>query len=396
MASRIIKHSLWIAWKDLLDLGRNRLALVMIVLMPLFWMVMVGYIFPSSSSISYEPVALVNEDVGFYDDKTMSEMFIRTLGDINNKTGMMELSEASSFDEIRTKIQDGELLGGILLSQNFSMNLMTGKQATITIVTDQSNPQMSMLIQSALTQTIELMGTEMAKYTLNKTYQIPSNHTFAIIKPYNVQVKGVVPGEPSYFDFVAPGIMAMAVMMSLMTGLPHAISHEKEAGTLDGMLAAPINRLSIILGKTIAQTTRGITQGLILLGLAVLLFGVTIQGNILLVLFLLLLAVFSFVGLGILITSFAKDEQTATMIMMTLMFPMMFLSGVFFPIQQMPWYMQDIAQCLPLTYATTALRKVMILGAGIPAITTELTILIGFGIVMLAIAVPLFKKAMTR
>jgi ABC-2 type transport system permease protein len=396
MASRIIKHSLWIAWKDLLDLGRNRLALVMIVLMPLFWMVMVGYIFPSSSSISYEPVALVNEDVGFYDDKTMSEMFVRTLGDINNKTGMMELSEASSFDEIKTKIQDGELLGGIILSQNFSMNLMTGKQATITIVTDQSNPQMSMLIQSALTQTIELMGTEMAKYTLNKTYQIPSNHTFAIIKPYNVQVKGVVPGEPSYFDFVAPGIMAMAVMMSLMTGLPHAISHEKEAGTLDGMLAAPINRLSIILGKTIAQTTRGITQGLILLGLAVLLFGVTIQGNILLVLLLLLLAVFSFVGLGILITSFAKDEQTATMVMMTLMFPMMFLSGVFFPIQQMPWYMQDIAHCLPLTYATTALRKVMILGAGIPAITTELTILIGFGIVMLAIAVPLFKKAMTR
>jgi ABC-2 type transport system permease protein len=276
------------------------------------------------------------------------------------------------------------------------MNLMTGKQATITIVTDQSNPQMSMLIQSALTQTIELMGTQMAMYTLNETYQVPSNHTLAIIKPYTVQVKGIVAGEPSYFDFVAPGIMAMTVMMSVMTGLPHAISHEKEAGTLDGMLAAPINRLSIILGKTIAQTTRGITQGLILLGLAVLLFGVTIQGNILLVLLLLFLAVFSFVGLGILITSFAKDEQTATMVMMTLMFPMMFLSGVFFPIQQMPWYMQDIAHCLPLTYATTALRKVMILGAGISAITTELTILIGFGIVMLAIAVPLFKKAMTR
>ena len=253
-----------------------------------------------------------------------------------------------------------------------------------------------MLIQSALTQTIELMGTQMAMYTLNETYQVPSNHTLAIIKPYTVQVKGIVAGEPSYFDFVAPGIMAMTVMMSVMTGLPHAISHEKEAGTLDGMLAAPINRLSIILGKTIAQTTRGITQGLILLGLAVLLFGVTIQGNILLVLLLLFLAVFSFVGLGILITSFAKDEQTATMVMMTLMFPMMFLSGVFFPIQQMPWYMQDIAHCLPLTYATTALRKVMILGAGISAITTELTILIGFGIVMLAIAVPLFKKAMTR
>jgi len=137
-------------------------------------------------------------------------------------------------------------------------------------------------------------------------------------------------------------------------------------------------------------------QGLIILSLAILLFGVVVYGNILLVIFLLLLSVFSFVGLGILITSFTENEETATMVMMTLMFPMMFLSGVFFPIQQMPWYMQNIAYCLPLTYATTALRKVMVLGAGLSAISTELMILIGFGVVMLLIAVPMFKKAMTE
>ena len=90
-----------------------------------------------------------------------------------------------------------------------------------------------------------------------------------------------------------------------------------------------------------------------------------VYGNLLLVAGLILLSVFSFVGLGILITSFTDKEETATMVMMTLMFPMMFLSGVFFPIQQMPWFMQDIAQVLPLTYATTALRKVMVLGAGV-------------------------------
>jgi ABC-2 type transport system permease protein len=82
--------------------------------------------------------------------------------------------------------------------------------------------------------------------------------------------------------------------------------------------------------------------------------------------------------------------------MMTLMFPMMFLSGVFFPIQQMPWYMQDLAHILPLTYATTALRKVMVLGADIPAVGTEILILIGFGIILLAVAVPMFRRAMSR
>jgi ABC-2 type transport system permease protein len=84
------------------------------------------------------------------------------------------------------------------------------------------------------------------------------------------------------------------------------------------------------------------------------------------------------------------------MVMMTLMFPMMFLSGVFFPIQQMPWYMQDISKALPLTYAATALRKVMVLGADISMIPTELAVLIGFGVVMTTIAVPVFKRAMTK
>ena len=138
----------------------------------------------------------------------------------------------------------------------------------------------------------------------------------------------------------------MTVMMSVMTGLPVAISQEKEIGTMDGMMVAPINRLSILLGKTMAQTGRGLIQGVIILALAIGIFGVAIQGSILLVFALLLLGVFSFVGLGIVITSFTKDQETAQMLMMTLMFPMMFLSGVFFPIQQMPWYMQDISKAL--------------------------------------------------
>jgi ABC-2 type transport system permease protein len=161
-------------------------------------------------------------------------------------------------------------------------------------------------------------------------------------------------------------------------------------------MVAPINRLSIILGKTLAQTARGLLQGTLILVLATILFGVTIHGSLLLVFGLLVLGVFSFVGLGVVLTSFAKDQETAMMIMMTLMFPMMFLSGVFFPIQQMPWYMQDISKVLPLTYAAQALREVMVLGAGISAISTEVTILVVFGVVMTTIAVPVFRRAMTR
>jgi len=385
-AKRVLSNSLRIAWKDLLEFSRVRMAVVLLILMPLFMMVMVGYIFPSASSLNHLPVGLVNLDAG--GDNSPSHIFVAQLEAINNQTGMMDLSSSTSFDNIRTQVQNGSIYGGIIIPENFSLSLMTGKQADITVVTDQSNPQISSIMQAVLSKTIEAMGTQYAMYGYNLT--------LAQIKPYNVQFKGIVPGVPNYFQFVAPGIISMVVMMSLMTGLPHAISYEKDIGTLDGMLVAPINRLSIILGKVMAQTVRGMVQGFIILLLAVLLFGVVIYGNLLLVVALLILTVFSFVGLGILITSFTEKEETAAMVMMTLMFPMMFLSGVFFPIQQMPWYMQDLAYCLPLTYATTALRKVMVLGADVPSVSTEITILLAFGIVLLAVAVPLFKKAMNR
>jgi len=398
-AKTLLSHSFRIAWKDILELYRNKLGLVLLIVMPLFMMAMVGFIYPTGgSSASNLPVAIVDSDAGYHNSTiTAGQTFTSVLQQINSKTDMMKLTTASSTADIKNLIQRGDIEGGILIPSNFSASLASGEQGTVVIITDQSNPQVSTTIETLLSSVFSEMSTMMAQHNVQAlSPTITANDSLAIVQPLKVQTQGVVPGAPNYFDFVAPGIMAMVVMMSVMTGLPAAISQEKEVGTMDGMMVAPINRLSIILGKTLGQTVRGLFQGLIILVLAVGLFGVTIQGSIPLVFGLLLLGVFSFVGLGIVITSFAKDQQTATMLMMTLMFPMMFLSGIFFPIQQMPWYMQDISKVLPLTYASSALRKVMVLGAGIPDITTELTVLIVFGVVMTAIAVPVFRRMMTR
>jgi len=390
----MISHSFRIAWKDLMELFRNRMGLVLLILMPIFMMSMVGFIYPSETSLNSVPIALVNEDTGF-GDYSLSSTFIMTLNSINENTGMMTITDASNLDDVRDMIQTGDAEGGIIISSDFTSNIMNGKQGTVTIVTDQSNPQMSAMIQAVLGQVFEQMGTMLAQQNV-QGLGVDPNTSLAVVKPYDIQTKGSIEGEFSYFDFIAPGIMAMTVMMSVMTGLPAAISQEREVGTLDGMMVAPINRLAVILGKTLAQMARGILQGVLILVLAVTLFGVTVHGNILLVFALLLLGVFSFVGLGVVLTSFAKDQETAVMMMTTIMFPMMFLSGVFFPIEQMPWFMQSISKVLPLTYVADALRKVMVLGADIPALTTELSVLIVFGVIMTAIAVPVFKRAMTR
>ncbi len=391
----VIRHSFWVCWKDVLEISRNRLAMVMLVVMPFFMMIMVGFVFPSMDSISDVPISIANTDVG-ENGTYLGETFMANLHEFNDGADMFDITPVRDMDEIESRIRSASINGGILLPADFTSSLLAGRPANITIISDQSNPQLSLMVESALKATIDQMGTLRASDTMNETYGIDSNLTMAIIKPYHIDVKGIIPGKPNYFQFVAPGIMGMVVMMSLMTGLPHAISYEKDMGTLDGMLVAPISRASIIMGKVLAQTIRGMLQGTIILLLAMFVFDVEIYGSIFLVFFLLILGVYGFVGLGILITSFADTEETAGMIMMSFMFPMMFLSGVFFPVEQMPWYVQYVSKVLPLTYTTSALRKVIILGGGFTDIAFEIGFMAVFGTVLLVIAVPMFKKAMTK
>jgi len=259
-AKDLLSHTVRIAWKDLTELWRNRLGMALLIVMPLFMMAMVGFIYPSSNAtISNLPVALVNQDQGWYNTTSgtnstiLSQAFITLLQQFNNystdnqtRPPMMILSNASSMADIRNKVQKGEIDGGIIIPTNFSESIVRGEQGTIDIVIDQSNPTTAEMFETALSATVNQMGTLLAQESVGKMDPAIANNSLAIVQPYYSQIEGVVPGNPSYFNFIAPGLMAMTVMMSVMTGLPVAISKEKEDGTMDGMMVAPINRLSII------------------------------------------------------------------------------------------------------------------------------------------------------
>jgi len=99
---------------------------------------------------------------------------------------------------------------------------------------------------------------------------------------------------------------------------------------------------------------------------------------------------------GIVATAITKEQESAQLVLGLLQFPMMFLSGVFFPVEQMPTFLQTVSKVLPLTYAVEALRKVMILGAGIDAVIGPLAILVALGTVTMILGVPLFDRAVKR
>ena len=386
-----------IAKKDLLEFIRDRTRLVTFIIMPVFMLIMVGFIFPSQTSIKNVNIGIANQD-GATGVKLVN--VISGL-ELTPGTKAFKVKYYNNVSDIKNAIRSQQVNGGIYIPSNLDHDLAGGQQATVTIVQDQSNPQISALATATLQKVVEGFGQSTSApkigVLLTKTKAGASQEAItAILTPIDTTLTGLFPGNTNYFEFVAPGIMCMVVLTAVLTGLGASVSRERESGTLDGILIAPVSRLSIILGKAAAQSIRGLAQGIIVLLLSVIFFGVRINGNVLLVLLILLLGIFSFVGMGILVSASAAEQETATQLLFMFQFPMLFLSGVFFPIQQMPQAMQYISKIIPLTYAISAMRKVMILGGGLAAVSNDLIILIAFGVVTLLIAVPVFKKMITR
>ena len=387
-----------IAKKDLLEFVRDKTRLVTFVIMPIFMLIMVGFIFPSQTSIKNINIGIANQDNGVLSKQLVS--VVSNL-EITSGTKAFKLHYYSNENEIKTAIRSQDVNGGLVIPANFGQDITKNNVTNVVVVQDQSNPQVSALTTETLQKVIGGFGQGITTQKISiMMAKAPGGAkpslVASIVAPISTSLAGLFPGNTNYFEFVAPGIMSMIVLTAVLTGLAASVSRERETGTLDGILIAPVSRLSIILGKATAQATRGLAQGILVLILAIVFFGVTVNGSILLVLIILLLGIFSFVGMGILVSASTAEQETATQLLFMFQFPMLFLSGVFFPIQQMPTAMQYIAKIIPLTYAIEAMRKVMILGGNLSSVRNDLIILVVFGAVTLTIAVPVFRRMITK
>ncbi len=397
---RFFKDSSHIAVKDLKDFARDRARIVSFLIMPIFMMLLTGFIFPSQSSLRNIPIGLLNQDSGQISAQIIDGMANRTVE--GSSTPIMVLKPVTSEDQVKEMIRKQELSGAVVFPEGFSDGLQAGTAQTVEIITDQSNPQISQMMSTMLEKGFAEAGSQIGAKAIQDEaqaiagIQISDAAASAMMEPIRVESVGVIPGESNYFEFVAPGVMAMVTMMAVMMGLAGSITREKEQGTLDGLLVSPVSRVAIIMGKTESQTVRGLAQGAIILLLSMTVFGVTVNGSFVLMVLILILGIFSFVGLGILVSSAVEEQETAMTIMMTITFPMMFLSGAFFPLQQMPGAMQAISKGIPLTYEVEGLRQVMVLGAGLGDVLKPLLTLIAFGVVTLMISIPAFKRVVTH
>ena len=214
----------------------------------------------------------------------------------------------------------------------------------------------------------------------------------ATLQPIVYVEKSAYGAGTTAFDFLLPALIAMTVFQSAVMGMGRAVAGEKRDGSLTRVFLTPTSNVTILTGTLLFYTLFEMLRASFLIIFSMIIFGVTISGNILLVALIIALYVSICTSIGMLISVEVKTETQFTAFALLISLPTMFLSGVFFPVQAMPSFMKILANFLPVTYASEALRSVMAKGLSIGYIWFPLVILCIYLLVTVGITLILFRR----
>jgi ABC-2 type transport system permease protein len=194
-----------------------------------------------------------------------------------------------------------------------------------------------------------------------------------------------------YIDFLVPGLLGMNLMGSGIWGLGFAIVDARKKRLLKRLIATPMSRFQYLASFALSRLTLLFIEVGLLLGFAVLVFGVPLRGSLPLLVTICLVSSLAFASLGLLIASRAQTMEGASGLMNLVMLPMWIFSGVFFSASRFPDAIQPFIQALPLTAVIDALRANILRGVGWQAVAPELAVIVAWMVASFFLAVKLFR-----
>ncbi len=284
-----------------------------------------------------------------------------------------------SADQAEEAFLNGEIGLVAEFSPGFRESMLRTGDAQIALVADGSDPNNAITLVNYATSIVTDWLSENSAID-----DMPYKVTPSVRVLYN-------PGMKSSYNFV-PGVMGMVLMLicAMMTSI--SITREKETGTMEVLLVSPVNPLLILLAKTVPYFTLSAINLATIILFAVFLLHVPVAGSLLLLILVSLLFIFTALSLGILISSIVNQQFVALLISgMGLMMPIMILSGMVFPIENMPLPLQAVAQVIPAKWYISAVRKIMIKGTGFAAVAKETAVLAFMAAALMAASLKKFK-----
>ena len=355
--------------KELRQIRRDPRTLVLLLAIPAFLLIMYGYAL--NFDVKHIKLVLCNQDQT-QTSRDFAGIFLRT----ENFDLVGTIQDAAALD---TLIDRGEARAGLVLPRGFGNDIAAGRSPAVQVLLDGSDPTtgataIGYINTIALTYSVRVVTGRLDRLGISGT-GLPID-----LRPrvwYNPELRSV--------RFLIPGLMAFILMTVVVVSTAFSVVREKERGTMEQILVSPLRPLDLVAGKTIPYIFISIVSIHAVLFVAAFLFDVTIKGSYLWLLAVMLLFLIGGLGLGILISTIARSQQVAFMMAILLtMLPTFILSGFVFPIRNMPAAIQAVTYLVPARYFLSALRAILLKGAGLGAFWDQLVGLLGFAALMIA------------
>jgi len=374
---RLSFHRLWaVVLKEFIQMKRDRVTFGMMVGIPLMQLMMFG--FAINSDPRHLPSAVHLADTG---------PFARTLVQALRTSDYFRIvHESGSEAESQRLLQLGEVQFVINIPIDFTRRLLRGERPTVLIEADASDPAATGPALNAVAQ--------LANTVFNRDLPGPLAPLQALNGPVDFRIHAHYNPENITQYNVVPGLMGVALTMTMViiTGL--AITRERERGTMENLLATPVRPFEVMAGKILPYIAVGYIQVSLILVAARFIFHVPMVGSLPLLYAVALLFIAANLAVGITFSTLAKNQLQAVQMAFFFFLPSILLSGFMFPFRGMPNWAQAVGSCLPNTHFLRIVRGILLKGNGLAEITPEIWPLLLFLAVAMTIGVKRYRQTL--
>lgn len=372
-----LRHVWAVTRKELRYIQRDRATLFLVILTPTLLLLLFAYAF--TSDIEHVPLAVLD-----LDQSPTSRSFIQqiTLGD-----DLDLLSRVQSMDEIEDALLREEVDVAVVIPPGFSIDLLALRSMPLQVIIDGTEPQTGGFAVDHIARRAETFAGEILTNQLRLLGIDPE-----ALEPIDLRVRiWYNPNLEARVDLI-PGLLSMILgVPGVLVAL--TLAREHEHGTMEQLLATPIGRAELLLGKMGPYMISSMINVVITTVIAMVFFKVPFSGNFALFLVLSLIFFFALLSMGMIVGVFIRTQAAAMALSFLVVFvPGFFLTGIFFPLASMPPIVRMEAMFLPGSHYAIITRGLFITGVGLDVLWPYGMALIVLGFVFTAIAAFFFRK----
>jgi ABC-2 type transport system permease protein len=371
-----------VAHKETRQILRDRRTLLLILVMPILLTFLFGKAL-ETGELRQIPSVILNLD-GSPESNAIVTAF-STYDEVHIQ------AQVDTLEEAQARLAQGKIKAAIVIPRGFMKQIEEGGEAQLQLLLDGTDNNSAPIVEGVAQRVIQRYNAERAVRGLWARGVRPDRGR-RLIQPVFVQTEIRYNPGLRYLSYVMPGVIGLTLQLLTVMLMAVSITRERERGTLDQLMASPITRSELILGKLLPYLGMSLLNVVTILFVADRWFNVPVRERLPLLLAFCALFVLTSLATGLLISAVSRSQFQAIQIAVFYVLPVFMLSGAYAPIEAIPDTIRPITYLFPLMYFCRAVRAVTLRDAGLFLVWKDLAILGGFVVILLYWAVLSFRK----